>query len=485
MKKSSSIFISICFFVFVLFLIKSYVVLDQDFGWYLGLGKLIASSGIPITDPFSYTMPSYIFIDHEWLANLITYFLYQGVGWTGLAILFSGLATFAVVLPFLVRTRKFNFLPILLGTGYLVLFIGIRMQVVTLLFFSILITVLFNEKIYKRFKYFLPLLFLIWANLHGGFAMGIFTYFLYLISDFIKTRKINYTDWSIFLLSFLFTFINPYRWGIWQEVFRVMTDSTLRWTISDWMPGLLAYHPILWIIIILSGYLIIKYRSSFSLFEKLLYFVLLIMGFLSVRHITIWVITALPLMHKGILVLEKEAGKIKFGKKRIEKAYSLFLGLMMIFVLSAYILGLRDWYFLGTNNRYPTAAVEYLSLNQSSGQIFSIYDWGGYLIWNLPEKKVFIDGRMPTWKRDGVLAGESENAHKEYRDIIDGKMEFSDVASKYNIDTVFLPVGPMGAQGLIKKTRQNNYEILYSQLKKSGWELVYKDNLAVIYRRPN
>jgi len=53
---------------------------------------------------------------------------------------------------------------------------------------------------------------------------------------------------------------------------------------------------------------------------------------------------------------------------------------------------------------YPTTAVTYLknTLDSRDGRnIFNWYGWGGYLIWQLPEYKTFIDGRMAVWNTDG------------------------------------------------------------------------------------
>jgi DNA-directed RNA polymerase subunit RPC12/RpoP len=46
---------------------------------------------------------------------------------------------------------------------------------------------------------------------------------------------------------------------------------------------------------------------------------------------------------------------------------------------------------------YPKKAVVYLKNNLPQGNIFAPFGWGGYLVWHLPEKKVFISGQMPHW----------------------------------------------------------------------------------------
>jgi hypothetical protein len=38
-------------------------------------------------------------------------------------------------------------------------------------------------------------------------------------------------------------------------------------------------------------------------------------------------------------------------------------------------------------------AVDFLKENHPEGRLFNSYNWGGYLLWALPEYPVFVDGR--------------------------------------------------------------------------------------------
>src|SRR3989344_2129018 len=47
--------------------------LDPDFGWHVRTGQLILERGIPHQDWYTFTMPSFAWIDHEWLFNVFMY----------------------------------------------------------------------------------------------------------------------------------------------------------------------------------------------------------------------------------------------------------------------------------------------------------------------------------------------------------------------------------------------------------------------------
>jgi hypothetical protein len=51
----------------------------------------------------------------------------------------------------------------------------------------------------------------------------------------------------------------------------------------------------------------------------------------------------------------------------------------------------------------PVAAVDYIRRADLSGPMLNEYVFGGYLMWALPEKKVFIDGRGDIYDWTGVL----------------------------------------------------------------------------------
>ena len=77
---------------------------------------------------------------------------------------------------------------------------------------------------------------------------------------------------------------------------------------------------------------------------------------------------------------------------------------------------------------YPVGAVE--ALRSGSGVLLNEYAWGGYLIEQVPERKVFIDGRLfPFYP--GVL--------RDYLDAVDLHPAWKDVLAKYDVREVLIP----------------------------------------------
>jgi hypothetical protein len=474
--------------------------LDPDFGWHLMMGRFILTYGIPPTDPFSYTMSSYPFVDHEWLMNIFFAKAMDIVGYTVLAGIFAVFAVVAFALQIMTVSAKakqfalpFLFLALLVASG----FIGIRPQIITWFFFSVVLIVIRDFTLYEKFRWWLPLLFVLWVNLHGGFAVGIVALFLATAYWCYK----NPSKWrgivSVFVASIAATFVMPYGWRGWWEVAMQMTDGNLRWTIMEWTPSILVPSMQLWLFIVFSAMFIGRYVKKFSLLDILLYGGLLAATISSIRHAPLWLLIALPLTIEAVALFYQEITKIKFAVKRFTLMAKLFLGLVFLLVLFDIQGILYAFGFFGKQTTYPDKAVSYVKMHLPQGQVFSTYDWGGYLIWKLPEKKVYIDGRMPSWRWEANIPNESNYAFDDYRKFAQGKIPFDSEIQKYGIAMLLLPL-PVEAHKNPVDTMLMNFvtnvlhlpleqEVGYTKIvkaaKKAGWEVVYKDDTAVVYKK--
>lgn len=463
---------------------RALVVLDPDFGWHVRLGEIISKSGIPRTDPFSYTMPSYPFVDHEWLTNVGMYQLNSLFGYNSLVILFTLLLATCLLVGF---RRKIFLNNYHLGLVFLFLatimpYFGVRPQVQSWLYLAVLLR-LIEDKVFKKLFCLIPLLALLWANVHGSFAILIVVLAIDLAVSSYKPRKIHKKKLIILLLSCLATVITPYFYRSWWEVYMQITDSALRWRVQEWQPSFMSFSlPFIFYLAIYLVALKVYWRSlpkSF-VFISLFFFVQAIS---STRHVPLWAIAATPLILKSFGLLGKQVAKVKLGSQRLKIAGNFFLvaTVLVFFVQTCFaLIGARSNV---EANFYPEGATEYLSDNPQ-GRIFSLYNWGGYLIWKLPREKVYIDGRMPSWRYDRAPASESNNTMKDYLDILKGDKDFNAEADKYSIDYVLLPQENIIEKltDLITPKKEDEFS-LYEYLPNNGWEEIYSDNISLIYER--
>jgi hypothetical protein len=481
--------------IFICFLLRGVFFMDPDFGWHLRMGELILRSGIPATDPFSYTMPSFPVISHEWLTDAFLFTLYSPIGKVGLAFIFSCVATAALILC-IDKKGRYSYVPFLLAGMTLLPFFGIRPQVLSWLFFSVLLKIISVSKQAPKVRYSLPILFLLWVNIHGSFAIGIAVLLLECVVALWQQKRVSSVYLIVLLLSFAATLVNPYGYRVWWEVWLSISDPSLRWFVNEWHPALIFPLPVMWFYICFASVLVIICRKKLSLFELLLFFGLLCAGISSIRHIPLWAIAALPLSMKAIDAFLADVRRNKGATLRLKKA--VYMGIILL----ACVCMLQLWLVSQMTNDtreekfYPKKAIAFLKQHPSPGQIFSAYSWGGYLLWKVPEKKTFVDGRMPSWRYHYSHTGETDYAFRDFRDILRGALPFAKTAKIYNIDTVLLPVTNRASdKKIFQNVNEGKFAFFYMvlqidwyndlrvELQEEGWRRAYQDDVAIVYRR--
>lgn len=477
-----------------LFTLYNYTTLDPDFGWHLRMGQVILTSGIPKTDPFSYTMPSYPFIDHEWLTNILLFVFYNLIGKLGLAVVFAILTVASFIIAIPEYYFSFILLPLLLASTLLLSSIGIRPQIESWFLLAILFKILNSQKLWQKWRFFLPILLAVWVNLHGGFAIGIATLLCFIAVSAITERRLKLTNLIIIISSILATFINPYGPNIWHEVWMQMTDSNLRWTILEWQPLLFKIDFAFLLLLALSLILIVRYRNKFSVFEKVLYYGLLLAGLSSQRQIFFWLIVATSVISKSLKFISQEFNKTALSKSRSLKIYQI----ATFFAVSFFSFTFIFIYFFQSQavvmeDSYPKKAIQFLKTLSPAYELFAPYEWGGYLIWNLPQKKVFIDGRMPSWRWNSPNSSESNWAFKDYNDLLYNN-RLDPLTSKYNIRYILWhspdqesdwKTSLLGKLGFPKSQSAFNHQsgMLINMLESLGWKKIYSDSNSIIYRK--
>ncbi len=504
MKRfSAKLFLLLILFFFFL---QAAISLDPDFGWRLRAGQLYQSFGIPKKDPFTYTMPSFAWVDHAWLVSLGIGWLYPVIGKTGLALAFSLIALIALAIVIKGAGRsdfiskpfgKYWWWPgnfiFLLAVSSLMPFFGIRAQVVNWLFLSIFILLLRNRSLWKKWRFLIPLFFLLWSNFHGSFVAGILIFVFWTFLRSFRKKGVDKKDFLLIVVSIFATLVGPYGVGGWREVWSSVTDTKLRWQISEWMPAFFMMDFSIVAIITLSTLLIWRYRRKFHLEELVLFFGILFQAILSRRHIPLWLIVSIHPTIKSIYHLLSDIKKFPQGGARFKKVINYAWTGSLVLLVIQIIFSINNARLLTEGRFYPQKAVSFIRINPPTGKIFSEYGWGGYLIWKLPEKKVFVDGRMPSWRWDDNPPQETGTAFDDYLRIIEGEVDYESIFGKYKIDTVLWPAPkPLGLIGFLQSKldeflaklggERKKFDLL-TTLAKDGWELVYQDSVAVVYRK--
>jgi len=534
----SQIITWILFYILILsfLLFNSFSYLDHDLGWHLRVGEQIAlEKAVPSLELYDYTLEGKTWVDHEWILNLVSFEIYKNFGYIALNIAFALLivAVFIIQTIFIKKYTKknidffimlFQFLGLMGMSPHL----GVRMQEIALLNILLLLIIIFyynkNKKI-KTLLWLLPL-FIFWANVHASFLIGLFIFafwiFVRILENILVRFKffdlINFeykinkkeiiTSIGFFFLAFGSTLLNPYGLKLYAFLGEYANTFYAK-NILEWLP--VYYYPVqykqifysaiiasIMIVLVYSSYRFIKNQGlkknismhKIDLWHFLLTALFLAMAFKSKRHFPLLFIVSLPLM------VDFLASEFKLSKKLLalnKKNYFIISYLVIVVLITSFGFFIKANY---TNNPFqnekycrtmPCKAINFLKNNEKykNLKILNDYSWGGYMIWVWPEKKLFIDGRLPIYKyNEHTLLQEYYTFF--YKETMEEKLNF------YNIDLVMIRLrAPVKLSWLdkyvmrfdeekINDPRNNLREYLEEN---SSWSIVYEDKLTIVYSR--
>jgi len=455
----------------VIFIVGFLPIKDTDFGWHYRCGKQIITGNKPCLDnTFSYYLSSYKAYYSSFFSDLSIATIYDfGGKFVGLS-LFGSLLFVISALFFIFTFPQISIFISTFAFGLIfwlssgILNLGIRSQNFTFTFFIILLFLIKRSDYKKRFKLILfPLLFFIWVNTHIGFFVGFVPLGLFFLQSLIECKN-RIKILIILFASFLATLINPFGVKIYWEIFR-HAITPLNTLIAEWVtPNF--YMQVL--IIVSSVSIVILFRS---LLKKNM-FVILLLIFTAILALSAR--RNLPLFWTVILYsfLQTPFSIRHFSKMLDEKYPAIFGSILVTLILIFSAINVPKTIVFDTSwlnycskglYGYPCQAIK--DYPKLYGNVFATYEWGGFLIWQKPEIKVFVDGRMPAWKGEN-----NKSPYQTYLEIIQTQPGWNETLSKYKTDFLLI------SQGTFLDL------LLEKEAKKYHWQEVYRKGGVVIYK---
>lgn len=442
------------------FLILARFKIDPDLGWHLAIGRQFLENGqILRGDIFSWTMPHYVWGNSYFLYQIATAFLFLKLGHITTSFIFALLNSLGVVI--LVWGQRLNLwkvLVVLLGATVVTVNLSVRPHSLSFVMFAVLL-VLLGKEFFKKSGHvlFWFLFFAFWANLHRGFIVGILTLAGYLFFAFLGKKQKRFLRTGLFCLAFAFlgSLMTPFPLGIWRSgVFFDLTSPGNLFNIAEWQP-IVVYFPIN-LLFALSGLIFIYVFLKNIKTAKPAWFVLaalfFTLPFLATNFVFLWGAIFIFIMARFFDF------KLDFRTSVVSKIpifLSIFALVATIFLtFFENVLKSRDLQNRLVLDGYPVAAVQFLQKENMREGLFNEYSWGGYLDWQYPGAKVFIDGRMAGWRM-----ADGSSILSDYLAIRKGDC---DIAQKYPIKVL-----------LLKKDSKIDCF--------SDWKLTYEDSVAKIY----
>lgn len=404
---------------------------DSDVFWHLALGQDTLRGYIGTPDALSdrsWSLPVAVqpSLD-QWLGQVVWAIAYDGGGWRGIVALRAvaiallvGLIVYAAM-----RERPNRPLAAVLAAFPAVAlsrFVWIeRPELFGFVCFALLIILLRAARSGSdRAAYALPPLIVVWANLHGSFALGAGLVVLVAIESAFAQSSRRRMYASVVAGSLLGTLLTPAGLGAWTAPgFHLLHPprSIQEWSVPDvtTLPGLLFFAAIFATI---ATALFARTRARS---EAVVLLPVLFVSLIATRQMPLFAIAVAPYLAKyGGEAAAELASLIRLRLPRISsaarppglKADAVALAVAAISLALAAATGTSAPDLSG----YPVAALP--SLRSGPG-LMNHYDWGGYLIASAPRTPVFVDGRLTPYL-PGVLSDYTTviGVHPGWRDVI-------------------------------------------------------------------
>lgn len=428
-KKIERIIIFLlCSVIFLAFISPT---MDNDMPWHLKTGEYILNNmELPLSDPFSYaevnisSFGSFILTQY-WLAQIVFWFVYKIFGVIGISLLPALVFSLIAFLLFSMIRSKNIILAVFVISCYLLVFLKgfdtLRPQIFTFLFATLTLYSIHKFKETNRFWYiiFLPILFIVWANMHGGYIFGIVILAIYVISDFISLIYPNYFGSEVnpkyfkrfLLISFLslgVCYLNPNGYAAFGYAF--LTHSTevfsevLEYKSPLQLDALSTTQLIrFWFTIPLSVSVLVFGIMKRNIGPVILVGFSLLMAFTAIRYFPLLVIVTTASLGQLSKKFEFQLFKMK---TEVMKVIAMVILVGIIFLLFS---KLNKNTFDYTKSPYnPSGAIHFLKENGIHGNIYGSYNKSSHLIFELyPQSKVFWSSNFISNERyrDGRIIG--------------------------------------------------------------------------------
>ena len=471
--QRSGIYIFLISFACVYYLSNAPILLGHyDLGWHLAAGDLIRDQGnIPFQDPWSFTSGGRQWYNLSWLWDVIASVIFQYTKFGGLTLFV--VACGAVIVGYLAS--------ICLSSGASATAVCIAVFSSCLLYpcfatapniylaaspntSTMLFCVIFYGECLKRTRWFLlPLIMILWVNLHGGFVLGFLVVGVFCGAALLRR---DWADFKIYAFAgvgcFIAIFINPLGWHIYDGV-----AATLGHFVQAYITEWLSYYQNIsvpgsipgMIYILMFVALELRYRGPCPIESRLFSWFFLFLGLYQFRYMPFFFIfSTVPLalhldrlLPKPLNILEVQKSLLAAG---IIGACALPLTFMQIkpALELPQMISEQDAHYLQTH--FPHA------------RLLNHWNVGGILIFfTRGAIPVFVDGRAATAYPDALL----RDYFKLPKPEID-ETAWDTVLEKYQIDTV-----------LWVKAHEELRRFLVG---KRGWKEEYAGLYESIYVKP-
>jgi len=378
-------------------------------------------------DVFSFTMAGTGYSTGQWLGEVVYAALYRAGDWLAISVLRAALVAVATFFISRVVLRYqsnplWAIAPLIAAVLVSKIIWGDRPQLFSLALFPIFLFVALSARLdgHARRAFVLVPLALLWANLHGAFIVGIAVLGVVSVESWLSGASDRRILTLVFVVSAAATLVNPSGIGAYAAAAGYASSASVvvEERPLDVTTGAGTVFAALLLIALGLAMLVGRDIVADRLRAPLLWAGLAVpfaaLGMLHQRQ--------LPFASMVIAPIVAALASAVFAR-RVSPAPNVPRVTASLVVVGSVVAAAAFILIAGSRSpdlaAYPMAAVPLL--RDRTGNLFNEYDWGGYLIFALPEHPTYVDGRGAALYPPSLIA-EFQNAvalRPGYREALD------------------------------------------------------------------
>jgi len=395
-------------------------VLDLDIWWHLKVGDwIVEHRAFPHVGILSRTAADRPWSAYSWGYEIL---LSRAYAWFGLV----GFGIFGVLLTIAVAYAVFWMLRQISGRFWVAAILAAitcsaflfslmpRPVFLSMIFYAVTLTLLIRSQQTGRLEwlYWLPLVFLLWANCHIQFVYGIAVVGLFagitllqqLAGHFgirpqfaLPSRLPAGKVALLFAACLVATCIGPYSYHLYITAFNYAGSIFPYKYIREFQSlSFRAVSNYIELLLAAGAFFILGRKKPVNLFSLALLIVTTVVAFRTMRDSWFLCIAAAACIAESWnpgFSAEEEPPTRQRRETLLENGALALVVAMMVFLIARNndfnMRGLDD----AISSEFPVKAVNFLRQNQPPGPLYNTFDWGGFLTWYMPDYPVAIDGR--------------------------------------------------------------------------------------------
>lgn len=446
-----------------------------DLSYHIRLGEQILHGALPRVDTFTFSAPGAGWTDQQWLAQAVLAAVYRAGGWNSVVLLKAALTGGTFVFVFL-ACRASGASPRaaagLTVASYLLSSqnLGMRPQLLAVPLFAATLWISATRRRHPRRQLAIPLLVVIWANVHGSFLLGpVIVGF-----DWLEDRRDHAPGARRTLLigvaAAAATLVTPFGVGVWIYTATIGTNPTITRFASEWEPTTIRSFTGagLFVSAAFVTWLVARRPEPVpwpTLLRLACFFALALP---AIRGVVWWGLVA-PVTVAGLLRPAPSVASDGGGSPAAERRGSPVMNLTMVaIVIAAAALALPWW--RATPARQASAVLKEAPegiaaatsrVSAPGDHIWVDQVWASWFEFRLPDRLVFVDSRIEVYPA---------RVWTDYLDAANGREGWQGILDRWDVDVVVLSPGQSGE--LVERIGRD-----------PGWRRTYQDADGSVFVR--